>query len=82
MLGVEKAGEDWYQVLLGGRADGAGALGALTGKAVRDTEVPLIIERLAQYYLSAREPGESFIDAVERLGVQAFKTALEPAEAA
>ena len=79
VLGVEKAGEDWYQVLLGGRADGAGALGVLTGKAVRQDEVPAIIERLARHYLAVRADGESFIAAVERLGVDDFKAALEPA---
>jgi sulfite reductase (NADPH) hemoprotein beta-component len=82
VLGVEKAGEDWYQVLLGGRADGPGALGVLTGKAVRQEEVPAIIDRLARHYLAERAEGESFIAAVERLGVASFKTALEPAVAA
>lgn len=80
VLGVEKAGEDWYQVLIGGRPDGPGALGVLTGKAVRQEEVPGIIDRLARHYLAERLPGESFIAAVERLGAPAFKAALEPAE--
>ncbi|HRO04423.1 MAG TPA: nitrite/sulfite reductase, partial [Terricaulis sp.] len=82
VLGIDKAGEDWYQVLVGGRADGAGALGVLTGKAVRQEEVPAIVDRLARHYLSERLSGESFIAAVERLGAGAFKAALEPAEAA
>lgn len=76
VLGVEKAGEDWYQVLLGGRADGEGKLGVLIGKAVRGEDVPLVIERLARHYLAVRRTGESFIEAVERLGADAFKTAL------
>jgi sulfite reductase (NADPH) hemoprotein beta-component len=80
VLGVEKAGEDWYQILLGGRPDGPGALGVLTGKAVREEDVPAIIDRLARHYLDVRYPGESFIAAVERLGAGAFKTILEPAE--
>lgn len=82
VLGVEKAGEDWYQVLIGGRADGAGALGVLTGKAVRHEDVPVIVEQLARFYLEARLPGESFIATVERLGAGAFKAALEQAAAA
>ncbi len=80
VLGVEKAGEDWYQVLLGGRATGAGRLGALIGKAVREEEVPGIIDRLSRHYLEVRFAGESFIAAVERLGVDAFKTALSAEE--
>jgi sulfite reductase (NADPH) hemoprotein beta-component len=80
VLGVEKGGEDWYQILLGGRADGEGSLGVLIGKAVRGDEVPLVIERLARHYLSTRRSDESFIEAVERQGAAAFKLALETAE--
>jgi len=82
VLGVEKAGEDWYQVLLGGRADGEGKLGVLIGKAVPAEDVPLVIERLARHHLAARRSGESFIEAVERLGADAFKAALRVDEEA
>ncbi len=80
VLGVEKGGEDWYQILLGSRADGEGRLGVLIGKAVRSEDVPLIIERLARHYLAVRRSGESFIATVERLGASAFKQALEAKE--
>jgi len=80
VLGVEKAGEDWFQVLLGGRPDGEGRLGVLIGKAVRQEAVPAIIDRIARQYLSVRREDELFIDTVERLGADAFKSALEPEE--
>ncbi len=80
VLGVEKAGEDWYQILLGGRSDGEGRLGVLLGKAVRQEDAPAIIERLARRYLEIRLPGEGFIAAVERLGVEPFKAAVEMRE--
>lgn len=80
VLGVEKAGEDWYQVLLGGRADGEGRLGVLIGKSVRGDAVPGIIAKLARHYLSARHANERFIDTVERTGAEAFKLALEAGE--
>ncbi len=80
VLGVEKAGEDWYQVLVGGRPTGAGRLGVLIGKAVREEDVPGIIDRLARHYLAVRFAGESFIAAVERLGVDDFKAALSAEE--
>ncbi len=82
VLGVEKAGEDWYQVLVGGRPDGAGALAVLTGKAVREGEVPAIVDFLARHYLAVRADGESFIAAVGRLGADAFKHAVEAERAA
>jgi sulfite reductase (NADPH) hemoprotein beta-component len=76
VLGVEKAGEDWYQVMLGGRPDAGGRLATLIGKSVREEQVPLIVERLARHYLAVRNIGESFIQTVERLGTDAFKAAL------
>lgn len=76
VLGVEKAGEDWFQILLGGRADEGGKLGVLIGKAVRAEQVPVIIDQLARHYLSIRRPRESFIEAVERAGAESFKAAL------
>jgi sulfite reductase (NADPH) hemoprotein beta-component len=80
VLGVEKAGEDWYQILLGGRADAGGRLGVLIGKAVRAEEVPAVVEQLARHYLTMRSPGERFIETVERLGADAFKVAVEARE--
>jgi len=82
VLGVEKAGEDWYQVMLGGRADGEGRLAVLIGKSVRGDQVPAIIGRLARHYLAVRHANERFIDTVERLGASAFKAALETGEVA
>lgn len=82
VLGVEKAGEDWFQVMLGGRADDGGRLGVLIGKAVRAEGVPDVIDLLARFYLGARRPRETFIEAVERLGADAFKAALHADEPA
>lgn len=76
VLGVEKAGEDWFQILLGGRPDEGGKLGVLIGKAVRAEQVPVVIDQLAHRYLSIRKPRESFIEAVERVGAESFKAAL------
>ena len=81
VLGVEKAGEDWFQVLLGGRSDNGAALGVLIGKAMRAEDVPVVIESLARFYVTARKPGELFIDAVARLGAEAFKASLRAEEA-
>jgi sulfite reductase (NADPH) hemoprotein beta-component len=82
VLGVEKAGEDWYQIMLGGRADGEGRLGVLIGKSVRGDQVAGIVTRLARHYLAIRHANERFIDTVERAGATAFKTALEADEVA
>ncbi len=80
VLGIEKNGEEWYQVLIGGRSDNNGRLGALTGRAIRQGDVPVVVERLVQHYLAVRNSGETFIAAFERVGAESFKSALEARE--
>lgn len=76
VLGVEKGGEEWFQLLIGGRSDQGGRLGAPLGKAVPAERVPGIVERLAKIYLTLRTGREHFIDTVERLGPTPFLAAL------
>jgi sulfite reductase (NADPH) hemoprotein beta-component len=74
ILGVEKNGEEYYQVTIGGRADAAAQLGTILGPAVRYGEVADVVEDIAAAYLELRErPDEPFIETVERLGVEPFK---------
>ena len=81
ILGVDKQGIEFYQILLGGRADEKAALGVITGKGLPAEAVPAAIERVVQLYLKLRtDDTERFIDAVERLGRDTFAEALhEPA---
>ncbi|HVZ29869.1 MAG TPA: nitrite/sulfite reductase [Asticcacaulis sp.] len=81
ILGVDKQGIEFYQILLGGRADENAALGVITGKGLPAEAVPGAVERVVQLYLKLRKDDtERFIDAVERLGRDAFAEALhEPA---
>jgi sulfite reductase (NADPH) hemoprotein beta-component len=84
ILGLEKRGEESYQVTLGGDATENAALGDILGPGLTADEVPDAIERLVAVYLAERRPGEEFIDAVRRLGQAPFKAAFlrEPAHAA
>ncbi|MDR6537696.1 nitrite/sulfite reductase [Variovorax soli] len=79
ILGVDKDGKEWYQVTLGG-SDGAARNGpALPGKVVGPSfsaaEVPDVIEAVLNTYRDTREPGESFIDTLRRVGMDPFKSA-------
>ncbi len=76
ILGLEKSGQESYQVTLGGDATEDAALGVLLGPGIRGEEVPDAIERIVDVYLRERQPGEVFIDAVKRLGLAPFKPAL------
>ena len=74
LLGVEKNGEEYYQVTIGGRADEGAELGAVLGPAVPYGEIADVVEDIAAAYLELRErPDEQFIHTVKRLGVDPFK---------
>jgi sulfite reductase (NADPH) hemoprotein beta-component len=84
VLGVDKDGEEWYQITLGGSDGAAGngpaVPGRVVGPAFRDDEVPDVIETLIATYLGQRrDSGERFIDTVRRIGVDPFKQAANTA---
>ncbi|HWV50987.1 nitrite/sulfite reductase [Pseudorhodoplanes sp.] len=74
ILGVEKNGEEFYQITLGGRADEDAKLGTLLGPAVPYEQVADVIEDVVAAYVELRSrPDELFIDTVKRIGVEPFK---------
>jgi len=74
ILGVEKNGEEFYQITLGGRADEQAGLGTLLGPAVPYEQVADVIEDVVSAYVALRaRPDELFIDTVRRVGVEPFK---------
>lgn len=74
ILGVEKNGEEFYQITIGGRADEGAQMGTLIGPAIPYAEVADVIEDIVEAYLALRDrPEELFVDAVKRLGVEPFK---------
>jgi sulfite reductase (NADPH) hemoprotein beta-component len=76
ILGVDKKGEDWYQITLGGSATENAKLGKVLGKAVPAEEVPATLRILLETYVDLREEGESFLQAYERIGMEPFKKAV------
>ncbi|ARP80608.1 sulfite reductase [Bordetella genomosp. 8] len=88
ILGVDKAGEEWYQVTIGGRQNGAGdnlndvdplraggaAIGRIIGPSFARDEVPGVVETLIHTYLRLRDSEEErFVDVVGRVGIDPFK---------
>jgi sulfite reductase (NADPH) hemoprotein beta-component len=74
ILGVEKNGEEFYQITLGGKADENATLGELMGPAVPYAQVADVVEGIADAYLELRQrPDELFIDTVKRTGVEPFR---------
>jgi sulfite reductase (NADPH) hemoprotein beta-component len=73
ILGVDKKGEEFYQVTLGGAADRQAALGKVLGPSFAQDEIPDVVEKIIGLYLSKREGSERFIDTYNRLGIEPFK---------
>ncbi len=73
VLGLEKNGEEYYQLTLGGAPDGAAAVGKRAGPGLAAEEVPDAIERLVDHYLDRREDDETFLQTYQRLGHDTFK---------
>ena len=76
ILGLEKSGEEFYQITLGGDATQNAAIGEIAGRGFSADGVIDAVERVVETYLDARNPGERFIDAYRRLGAEPFKEAL------
>jgi sulfite reductase (NADPH) hemoprotein beta-component len=79
ILGVDKHGEEWYQIEIGGNQGetrpGAGAaLGKVIGPSFARAEVPAVVARLIECYLERRDNElERFVDLVHRIGIEPFK---------
>jgi sulfite reductase (NADPH) hemoprotein beta-component len=74
ILGVDKAGEEWYQISIGGDQGNRAALGKVIGPSFARHDVPEVVEKLIDLYLTKRESQEDrFIDVVQRVGIEPFK---------
>jgi sulfite reductase (NADPH) hemoprotein beta-component len=73
ILGVDKGGEEWYQITIGGAAGADASLGSVIGPSVPKAQVAETIEHLLQVYVEQREFEERFLDTVRRIGVKPFK---------
>ncbi len=77
ILGVEKKGEEFYQLTLGGSGDEHTAIGEIIGKGFSSGEVVDAVETLVDTYLKVRDgAGETFLAAYRRLGQAPFHEAL------
>jgi sulfite reductase (NADPH) hemoprotein beta-component len=73
ILGVDKKGQEFYQVCLGGSQAKDASLGKILGPSFRQEDMPDIIERILSTYLTLREEEESFLETYRRVGIDPFK---------
>ena len=75
VLGVDKDGEEWYQITLGGEQGNNAAIGKVIGPSFYADEIPDVITNIINTYVKERTEDESFIASYRRLGVTPFKEA-------
>ncbi|MBD1599262.1 nitrite/sulfite reductase [Pseudomonas typographi] len=73
ILGVDKKGEEFYQVSLGGNAARNASLGKILGPSFAQGEMADVIEKLINVYVESRTEDERFIDTYQRIGIEPFK---------
>ena len=76
ILGVDKHGQEFYQITLGGSADQDASLGAIVGPAFDADQVVDAVETIIETYLRLRADGERFLDTYRRVGLKPFKETL------
>ena len=79
ILGVDKDGQEWYQVTLGGsdgtRLSGEAVPGKVIGPSFAADEMVDVIEALIDTFRAQRQPAETFVNTVKRVGIEPFKSA-------
>jgi sulfite reductase (NADPH) hemoprotein beta-component len=76
ILGLDKKGEEFYQITLGGSSAESASIGSILGPGFAGHEVADAVEKILTTYVKLRQPGEEFLYAYRRLGPQPFKEAL------
>jgi sulfite reductase (NADPH) hemoprotein beta-component len=73
ILGVDKKGEEFYQVSLGGNQDKDTSIGKILGPSFRQQDMPDVIEKILDIYIGLRGEEENFLDTYRRVGPEPFK---------
>ena len=73
ILGVDKKGQEFYQVSLGGKSGRNAAIGQILGPSFAADQMPTVVQKLIDVYVENRTPEERFIDTFERIGMAPYK---------
>ncbi|MBE9537799.1 MAG: nitrite/sulfite reductase [Proteobacteria bacterium] len=73
ILGVDKKGQEFYQICLGGSQSKDAAIAKILGPSFKPEDVPDVIDKVLSTYVELRESEESFLDVYKRLGIAPFK---------
>jgi sulfite reductase (NADPH) hemoprotein beta-component len=76
ILGVDKKGEEFYQLSLGGSGAEDASIASILGPALPADQVAPAVEALVDTYLGLKTGEERFLDTYRRLGPAPFKEAV------
>ena len=82
ILGVDKKGVEFYQLVLGGSGAEDASIGTIMGPGFGEHEIADAVERVVNVYLKLRNGQERFLDTYRRIGMAPFKEAAYALEAA
>lgn len=73
ILGVDKKGEEFYQISLGGSSRNETSLGKIMGPSFAQDEIPEVVRKIVAVYHANKEADEDFLDTYKRIGMDPFK---------
>jgi sulfite reductase (NADPH) hemoprotein beta-component len=73
ILGVDKKGQEYYQVCLGGSQSKDASIGNILGPSFKQEDMPDVIDKILSTYVTLREEEESFLETYRRVGIDPFK---------
>ncbi|MEH6491048.1 nitrite/sulfite reductase [Halopseudomonas sp.] len=73
VLGVDKKGQEFYQVSLGGNSGRDASIGQILGPSFAADEMPSVVSKVIDVYVQNRTPEELFLDTFQRIGMAPFK---------
>ena len=73
ILGVDKKGDEFYQISLGGNATNDASLGKIVGPSFSRDQVVDVVQKLIEVYLDYRAESETFLSCYRRIGMDPFK---------
>jgi len=76
ILGVDKKGEEFYQITLGGNAGTESSLGKILGPSFNREDITDVVAKVLDFYVAQRSEGESFLESYKRLGHNSYKEAV------
>ncbi|MEH6590306.1 MAG: nitrite/sulfite reductase [Halioglobus sp.] len=73
ILGVDKKGQEFYQVSLGGSKSKDSSLGKILGPSFKQDDMPEVVDKILTTYVDLRQEDETFLDTYKRVGLDPFK---------